>query len=353
MSTEIPATTEVACIEAARWRGRLLIVDPPDVASLHAILEHRAGEPGETVVQHASLARAEAARTALPGLAVMHQAFADEVAAYDTALVYLPKSKPRIDAVLASTARALRPDGSLLLVGTKKQGIGSMRKRLEACVGEAEKLLSARHCMLFEASVTPDVGAGLLPQLHRWDAEVPGGSVALASLPGVFANGRLDDGTAMLLRHLPTYAERALDLGCGSGIVGAFLAQREPTIEVLSVDDDAVAVASATATAGALGLSERMRVVASDGYSAVRGRFSLIASNPPFHDGVATTDVTAERFIAEAGPYLTQAGQLVVVGNRFLRYPAWFDAAFKRWEVLEEDGRYRVIRAFGRDAWTR
>jgi hypothetical protein len=66
MSTEIPATTEVACIEAARWRGRLLIVDPPDVASLHAILEHREGEPGETVVQHASLARTESARAALP-----------------------------------------------------------------------------------------------------------------------------------------------------------------------------------------------------------------------------------------------------------------------------------------------
>ena len=353
MSIEIPATTEVACIEAARWTGRLLVVDPPDVASVQTIVAARGGEPGDTVVQQASLARVRALASHGPPVEVMHRAFAEEEAAFDTALVYLPKSKARLEAVLASVARALRAGGELLLVGTKKQGIGSVKKRLEACVGPTDKLLSARHCMLFAATCVPGQGADALPQLRYWDAEVPGGSVTLAALPGVFAQGRLDDGTAMLLRHLPEHGERALDLGCGCGVVGAFLTQRDPSVRVVSVDDDAVAVASARASAARLGVEDRMVVQASDGYSAVTGRFTLIASNPPFHDGVATTDVTAERFVADAGAHLTQAGQLVVVGNRFLRYPAWFDAAFKRWEVLEEDGRYRVIRAFGRDARSR
>ena len=56
-------------------------------------------------------------------------------------------------------------------------------------------------------------------------ADVWGRRLALTSGSGVFAQGRLDVGTAVLFRETePPRAQSYLDLGCGYGVIGLALA---------------------------------------------------------------------------------------------------------------------------------
>lgn len=268
---------------------------------------------------------------------------------FEAALVFLPKSKGRLEYVLDAVVGSVGQGAEVLLVGHKKQGIASAPKRLRTHVGETRKLESARHCMLHAATVEEPRPFDPAARMISTEVDTPFGPLALHALPGVFAAGRLDEGTAMLLPHLRGLrgARRVLDLGCGCGVI-ALCAARVEAEEVVAVDVDALAVASAKASAAANGLA--IQVLASDGYDALRGRFTHIVSNPPFHDGVRTSLRASAAFVRESPRHLTRAGTLLFVANRFVKHPESLDAAFRRWESVEEDGRFRVYRASAKDA---
>ena len=68
-------------------------------------------------------------------------------------------------------------------------------------------------------------------------ARVWGHELALTSGSGVFAQGRLDVGTAALFRETePPSARSYLDLGCGYGVIGLALATAVPGSVVRAVD---------------------------------------------------------------------------------------------------------------------
>ena len=69
-------------------------------------------------------------------------------------------------------------------------------------------------------------------------ATVWGREMTLTSGSGVFAQGRLDVGTAVLFREAdpPTTGSTYLDLGCGYGVIGLALALARPQGRVWGVD---------------------------------------------------------------------------------------------------------------------
>jgi release factor glutamine methyltransferase len=74
-----------------------------------------------------------------------------------------------------------------------------------------------------------------------------------------------------------------LDLGTGSGALALAFASERPLVEVTASDLSTAALAVARKNAEALGLAERVRFVAGDGFAPVAGeRFDVIASNPPY-----------------------------------------------------------------------
>lgn len=169
---------------------------------------------------------------------------------------------------------------------------------------------------------------------------------------GAFAGARLDIGTRALLAALDaapaapaggTPDDPWIDLACGTGIIGAWLARRHPAAHVYASDPSAVAVASARATAAANGLADRVMVARADGLEQrADASASFIALNPPFHSGAALTAGIAERLFADAGRVLRPGGELWCVWNSPLRYRAALERIVGPTRQVARDPRFTV-----------
>ncbi len=134
---------------------------------------------------------------------------------------------------------------------------------------------------------------------------VAGRDYRLAVASGVFSAGRLDPGTAVLLRKgdLPTAAATGvlLDLGCGYGPIACVLAGGSPQATVWAVDVNSRARELTAENAAALGLGDRVRVAGPDEVPA-DVTFDQIWSNPPTHVGKAELHAMHGEVAAPARP---------------------------------------------------
>jgi 16S rRNA G1207 methylase RsmC len=117
-------------------------------------------------------------------------------------------------------------------------------------------------------------------------ANVWGHWLELTSGSGVFAQGRLDTGTGVLLREQapPEGARSVLDLGCGYGVIGLAVAVAVPTCSVTAVDVNERAVLLANENAAALGISDRFTACLPDEVDPA-ATYDEIWSNPPIRIG--------------------------------------------------------------------
>ncbi|MGZ4143017.1 MAG: methyltransferase [Actinomycetota bacterium] len=256
---------------------------------------------------------------------------------YDTALVELPKATERLRMDLSMAAAALRPGGRLVLIGRNDAGVKSAGRHLTEIVGENEVLDFRFHARALLATLADRSRASTLDSWEiAFTAEVAGRSFVVHDFPGVFSHGRVDEGTRRLLEVLHVDAgARVLDVGCGNGMIGAWLAAGD--LHCDSVDVDAVAVEAASRTTG--------NAWASDVYSDVQGPYDVIVTNPPFHSGVRTTSATAVRMIEDAPRQLARGGEMWLVANRFLDYATVLKGVFDQVDVKHEDSKFRAYRA--------
>ncbi len=136
-----------------------------------------------------------------------------------------------------------------------------------------------------------------------------------------FAGGALDPGTRLLVDSLAAYGSghppgRALDLGCGSGILATLLARAGWS--VTGSDVSRTAVASTARTAALAGVE--VVTVRADGVPGTAEPYDLIVCNPPFHRRGAKDSGDAMRMIDEAAATLARGGELWLVFNSHLPY---------------------------------
>jgi 16S rRNA G1207 methylase RsmC len=117
-------------------------------------------------------------------------------------------------------------------------------------------------------------------------ANVWGHWLELTSGSGVFAQGRLDVGTGVLLREQspPEGARTVLDLGCGYGVIGLAIAVAVPSCTVTAVDVNERAVLLANENAEALGIADRFTACLPDRVDPA-ATYDEIWSNPPIRIG--------------------------------------------------------------------
>ncbi|MHB9031435.1 MAG: methyltransferase [Anaerolineae bacterium] len=275
---------------------------------------------------------------------------------FDAVLMTLPKGRGLARLLILAAARVLTPGGRFYLAGANKAGIKSIAADAAQLLGEQEVLFfkgGSRVVRYIRPEVLPDelpsiyqepgIAAGTY---HMLQVALDGHEYALATRPGVFSWRELDTGTLRLIEHLPVHPyDNALDLGCGYGILGLWIAQHAARGSATLVDADILALECARRNLAALGI-ENAAVQLSDGLEGLPGkRFTLIASNPPFHSGLEVSSATTERWLRLAYEHLEPRGRLVIVANRFLPYERVLNEVFGASEILWEDTRFRVMQA--------
>ena len=88
--------------------------------------------------------------------------------------------------------------------------------------------------------------------------------------------------------------DRVLDIGTGSGCVAVATAHYCPDVSVDATDISAPAMAVAASNIERHGFADRIRLIESDLFAAVEGRYRLIVSNPPYVPRARLTELPAE-----------------------------------------------------------
>lgn len=260
--------------------------------------------------------------------------------AYDLGLVLLTKHKEESFANIARGWALLVPGGRLVCAGANDDGAASLEKHVAKAFGLADRI-SKFHCRIFWF----DKGERAPPDFWRSLARLqPVAAGPWFSQPGIFSWDRVDDGSALLARHLPTdIAGTVADFGCGWGYLSRHLVDRCPGITRLDmIDAEHRALESARANV----VDPRAATYWLDLIlEPAPTTYDAIVCNPPFHAGRAAQPALGQGFIEAAARALRPGGHFYVVANRGLPYEPLLKAHFASCETLADNNKFRVSRA--------
>ena len=159
---------------------------------------------------------------------------------------------------------------------------------------------------------------------------------------GVFSKNELDPGSRLLIESLPPLSGRVLDLGCGWGPVGAFLARLNPDAALVLADVNERALALAERNLQRNGAAGE--VVLSDGFAALAGTFRHVVTNPPIRAGKQLIYALFD----EAFRRLEPGGTLTIVIRKRQGAPSalkHFQETYGGADIIAKDAGYWIIRA--------
>ena len=264
---------------------------------------------------------------------------------FDVVLLDAPRGREWVRHLLSVATRMLKPGGRLLLAGPTRGGIKGSIEDASEIVGLCQVTRIKAGHRLAMAEKTVGQVANVSHDQQVCEAMVHGQPVRFATGPGVFSRGELDAGTRALMETMVIHrGDTVLDLGCGCGVVGAVAARTAR--RVVLVDHSAAALAASRATLELNGVTNG-QVLASDCAEAVCDvRFNVVATNPPFHQGLGVEFDVAQQFVRDAARVLVkEGGRLYLVANRFIRYERVMGNLFSQVKTAYEDKRFRVLEA--------
>ena len=255
--------------------------------------------------------------------------------------VRMPRSSLEAAMLLHAAATRVADGARIHLFGTGDEGIRSAAKHFPAGTGEVQTALIKRRCRVLVATreAPPPRADGLHSWRHQIRIDWGTGARDWTFYPGVFAHGRLDPATALLIDCLPRVPAEAriLDFGAGTGPVAAAALERGGDgTEAALLDPDSISLAAATRNVPA-----GKRVLGRD-LAAVSGPFDLIVSNPPIHAGKPQSLRAVEALVREAPRVLAPGGSLTVVVQRRLPVDELLGHSFNHVRTVADRGPFRV-----------
>src|SRR5262245_5131365 len=264
---------------------------------------------------------------------------------FEVVLLRLPKAKDEQEMAAHACLSVLAPDGRLVVYGGNEEGIRSAATMLEGLRGAVATLAKRGHGRVL-AVARPAHSGRLRSSLSAWRASalltIGGQPRQWISFPGVFAAGRVDEGTALLIGALPPLRAdaRVLDYGCGSGLIGAAALCQSCTLALDALDNDSVALEALRQN-----LPSAHCVLATSLGEVGASRYDAILSNPSLHRGREENHALVQHLIATAPAHLLAGGVLQIVVQRRVPLERWLAQHFASVAIAAETARYRVWRA--------
>ncbi|REL28793.1 methyltransferase domain-containing protein [Thalassotalea euphylliae] len=229
-------------------------------------------------------------------------------------------------------------------LGTTSTSLAKKKSRLVfSQLEHTHKTLAHQDCvwpLIFEQSA---------PSAHN----VSDHNFSIHNLAGVFSRDSLDIGARFLLEHLPALkpGQRAIDLGCGNGVLGLSLLAKQPSATLVFKDESFMAVASAEQNIREnLPTAHKQCHFSADDCLTLEASNSadIIVCNPPFHQQHATTDHIAWQMFNDAKRVLKPGGELRIIGNRQLGYHVKLQRVFSNCKTIASNKKFVVLSSIKR-----
>ncbi len=257
---------------------------------------------------------------------------------YDLAMVVAGRHRRQNDLWIAEALARTKPGGTILVAGTKNDGIVSLRKRVAGLIpldGSASK----HHGIVFWIRKPADANAAVA-------ALTPAPTQAQArfyTVPGSFSADDVDRGSKLLADSLPGDLKgRVADFCAGWGYIAWRLGDHEKIDAVDLYEADYAALEAARRNLD--GLPRRLEFYWHDLVSEpVTTRYDAIVMNPPFHRGRAAEPGIGLAMIRASHAALKPGGRLFLVANSGLPYEAALASLFKDGGQIVREAGFKVL----------
>ncbi|GAA0335727.1 Ribosomal RNA large subunit methyltransferase G [Micropruina glycogenica] len=263
---------------------------------------------------------------------------AEALADVRTVLWRLPKAVSAVEEYAELIAQHAAPDVRVFAAGRDKHLSRSMNQALASRFTNVRASLGYRkaRALLADGPIPGQVTWPRSGHLDVLDLEV-------SAHGATFNTFRLDRGTALLASvfdRVPD-ADRAIDLGCGSGILASLLARQGRSVTAIDVTWSACDATRLTAEAHGLTIDVQRR----DGLAHWAEPVDLIVTNPPFHIGTAKDTEPTRRLFEQVGAALADHGEFWCVYNAHLPYLAWLRDSIGPTQIVMRDRAYVLTRS--------
>lgn len=271
---------------------------------------------------------------------------ADYPAAPAVVLIKIPKTMALLEQQLRALRKVVTPE-TRIIAGAKARDIHTSTLELfEKVLGPTTTTLAWKKARLINCTFSnPELADA--EQILSW--KLDGTDWTIHNHANVFSRTGLDIGARFFLPHLPENLEgEIVDLGCGNGVLGLTLLDKNPQAKVVFVDESPMAVASSrlnveTNLPEAVDRSEFMINNALSGVEPFR--FNAVFCNPPFHQKHALTDNIAWEMFHHARRCLKINGELYIVANRHLDYFHKLKKIFGNCVTIATNNKFVILKA--------
>ena len=126
---------------------------------------------------------------------------------------------------------------------------------------------------------------------------------------GVFSKKGLDFGTRSLLESIPDVKGNILDLGCGYGAIGIYIAKTTNSkVDMIDINERSVKLAKRNSILNNVDVN----IMSNDGFDNIDERYDFIISNPPIRIGKEKL----YQLLNDALKHLKKDGELWIVINK-------------------------------------
>ena len=267
----------------------------------------------------------------------------------DYLLIKVPKTLALLEYQLLCLRPLLRPDSKVIVAGMVKNLPASVWKLLERLIGPTTTSLAVKKARLIFTQLDPAIPLPDNPYPSSYILE--NSAYRIYNHANVFSRDSLDIGSRFLLQHLPNNPDYHdfIDLGCGNGVIGLMLAAKQPQARLTFVDESYMALASARQNFTAAFAERTADFVLDDCLSSFApAAADCIICNPPFHQQHTIGDHIAWQMFKQAYRVLRPGGELRVIGNRHLNYPASLKKLYGNCQVLAGNDKFVIMRALKR-----